>query len=371
MSVTPPLPPQIIIDYVNKKNQNPSCHIQNEKFKNKAGYKKFPEDKIMKDDQFIELLPKLAEELYNYGLKNLRQWNYETFSDYTPESFKEDYEKLEKYELDGFRISSTTRIGQQCMAFHTMYLIDKVKNSKGISFEGQFTIENIKKALEKNRTQHSSTYVTEILRTLPGVGGNGFSVTAYKPTMTKAICDYYGATNVLDPCIGWGGRMIGAVAHGAKYTGMEPATETFAALENIRDDLGISDKVTLYNSTAEDMLPELNKEYDLVITSPPYFNLEIYTDEETQSYEGGEQTFEEWKEKYLKRWINGALALLVEGGISCWSVKNFKINGKLYKLKDAVVKIHKEQGWEIQKEIFCIGKVGGNPSEETFIFKKA
>ena len=43
----------------------------------------------------------------------------------------------------------------------------------------------------------------------------------------------------------------------------------------------------------------------------------------------------------------------------------------LYKLKDAVVELHKEQGLEIQKEKFCIGKVGGNPSEETFIFKKA
>ena len=70
--------------------------------------------------------------------------------------------------------------------------------------------------------------------------------------MTKAICDYYIAKNVLDICVGWGGRPIGAVASGAKYTGIEPASETFNALENICRDLEITDSVTLINSVAEE-----------------------------------------------------------------------------------------------------------------------
>lgn len=361
-------PNDIVVKYVNKTNQNPSCRIQNERNKDKDGYKKRPENKILEDDQFNKLFPELPEQIFMFGLKNLRQWNYSTFNKYSQDSFSKDFEKLKKYKLNGFRISSTTRLGQECMTFHAMHLIDNVKNCKGISIEGQFTNENITTALKKNRTQHSSTYVTEILRTLPGVGGNGFSVTAYKPTMTKAICDYYKATNVLDTCMGWGGRMIGAVASGATYTGIEPATETFAALQNICNVLNIEDSVTLHNSTAETMLPKLEKRYDLVITSPPYFNLEIYTDEETQSYKK-EQTWEEWVENYLTPWVNGALDLLVTGGVSCWSVKNFK-SDKEYNLKDAVVELHKKKGWTMQKEIFYIGKKNKKPSEETFIFKK-
>jgi len=355
-------PHAIVVGYVNKRNQNPSCIIQNDKKKDN----KFPTDKIMEDAEFELKIEEIANEIYKFGLKSLRQWNYRTFSKYSPECFGKDFEKLKKYKLEGFRISSTTRVGQKCMDYHTMHLIDKVQNCKGISFEGQFTIENIKSALHKNRIQHSSTYVTEILRTLPGVGGNGFSVTAYKPTMTKAICDYYNATNVLDTCVGWGGRMIGAVASGATYTGIEPATETFAALQHICRDLNIKESVTLHNSTAETTLPKLEKKYDLVITSPPYFNLEIYSDHESQSYK--KQTWEEWVENYLTPWINGALDLLISGGVSCWSVKNFK-SDKEYKLKDVVIEIHKKRGWIMQKEIFYIGKKTGNPSEETFIFK--
>ena len=347
-------PHKIVLDYVNKKDQNPSCRIQNERNKNE----KYPLDKIMEDEDFNELLLKLTEELYKFGLKNLRQWNYRTFNKYSQECFLKDFDKLKKYTLEGYRISSTTRIGQKCMDYYTMYLIDNVKNYKGISFQGQFTPENIKYALKKNRTQHSSTYVTEILRTLPCVGGNGFSVTAYKPTLTKAICDYYKATNVLDTCVGWGGRMIGAVASGAKYTGIEPATETFAALKHICGDLKINNSVTLHNGAAETILPTLEGKFDLVITSPPYFNLEIYTDEESQSYKQT-QTWEEWVDNYLTPWVYGALNLLDSNGVSCWSVKNFKSN-KEYDLKDKVVELHKNKGWNIQNEIFYIGKKKGS-----------
>ena len=66
----------------------------------------------------------------------------------------------------------------------------------------------------------------------------------------------------------------------------------------------------------------LKKEYDLAITSPPYYNLELYSDETTQSHHYG--SYEDWIDKFLKPVVHGVLDKLVEGGKSCWSVKNFK-----------------------------------------------
>lgn len=357
--------PDIVKKYINQHNVNPSCKIQNDR-----GHEpKFPTDKIIDDEDFNKIVDELSKEIFIFGLGNLRQYNFIEFKGFCKEKFLKDFKKLIKYKLDGFRISSRTKKGQNCMDYHTRHLIDKVKSCKGVSAEGVFTIENIIIALKSNRSQHSSTYVSEILRVLPGVGsGKGFSVTAYKPTMTKAICDYFKARNVLDICIGWGGRPIGAVASGSNYTGIEPASETFKALQNICNDLEINDKVKLINSTAEIILPKLNKEYDLAITSPPYFNLEMYNDEPTQSYNKG-LTYGDWKEQYLKPWVYGVLNVLVIGGVSCWSVQNINSDGN-YNLYDDVVELHKNKGWHLQKEVFCIGDKGKLPTEETFIFKK-
>ena len=356
--------PDIVKNYIYQRNVNPYCKIQNDK-----GHEpKYPTDKIIDDKDFNKIVDELSKEIYKFGLENLRENYCIEFKGFCKEKFLTDFKELRKYKLDGFRISSSMKKGQKCMNYHTSHLIDKVKNYKGVSVEEVFTIENIIIALKKNRTQHSSTYISEILRSLPGIGGNGFSVTAYKPTMTKAICDYFKAINVLDICIGWGGRPIGAVASGANYTGIEPASETFKALQNICNDLEINDKVKLINSTAEITLPKLNREYDLAITSPPYFNLEIYNDEPTQSYHKG-LSYDDWKEQYLKPWVYGVLNVLVIGGVSCWSIKNIK-SDRSYNLYDDVVELHKNKGWHLQKEVFFIGKKGKAPTEETFIFKK-
>ena len=44
--------------------------------------------------------------------------------------------------------------------------------------------------------------------------------------------------------------------------------------------------------------------------------------------------------------------MLIEGGVSCWSVKNFK-SDKEYNLKDVVVELHNKRGWVLQPKVFC------------------
>ncbi len=51
--------------------------------------------------------------------------------------------------------------------------------------------------------------------------------------MTKSIINELECKTVFDPCIGWGGRMIGTTCLGEDYhyTGCEPFTKTFQGLE--------------------------------------------------------------------------------------------------------------------------------------------
>ena len=125
-------------------------------------------------------------------------------------------------------------------------------------------------------------------------------------------------------------------------------------------------------------MPQLQGTYDLALTSPPYYNLEIYSDEETQSHKYGD--YNTWIEKFLKPVVFGVLDHLKEDGHSCWSVKNFKTD-KNYPLYDDIVALHAERGWVKLEREFYIGNClrpglkdedgkARKSKESTFVFVK-
>jgi hypothetical protein len=245
-----------------------------------------------------------------------------------------------------------------------------VKNHKGISVRSLITQAAMEKALLQNVKMHSTPYASELRRMLTMTGGLG-NVTKYGAATTKAIVQYFGAKRVLDPCIGWGGRMLGTLAAAADtfYMGCEPDPTTAEALNNIIIDPAVPehtrDRVDLRNKTIEDTMLEIQAmpKFDMVITSPPYFNLEIYTagDQSTLKF----PTWDDWVTKWLKPTILGCLATLKPDGTSCWSVKNFKTN-KAYPLADTVKKIHTDAGWRLAKTVAMTGSArpGANRIQE-------
>ena len=303
--------------------------------------------KNMTDENFELFLTDFSQALENYTFEQLVTDYNNTLTDDL-----KDWNNLKKKQVDKNNISSTSVVGTNIIKRAMPHIYD-VKNYKGKCISGSWNMEIIKKVVKTNRKSHSTPYVSEIIRQLGFVTGSS-KVTMYRPLLTKRIVEFYNAKNVLDVCIGWGGRMLGsACIDGVSYTGIEPYTKTFAGLENIKNNLGLSDeKVTLYNDIAENVLPTLERVYDLAITSPPYYNLEIYTDESTQSHHYG--TYEEWVKNFLTPVVEGVLSKLVDGGKSCWSVKNFKTN-KSYNLYDDIVTIHKNNGWEKADTEFYIG----------------
>ena len=317
------------------------------------------------DEDFEKFLPGFCDRLVLYGFDNFIQ----TYNDGLQGNIK-DWENLKNKQIEKDWINSTSIVGMNIIK-RNMPHIYEVCNHKGLNIKQMWDKTHLEKALRTNRKSHSTPYVTEIVRQLGFTAGTS-KVTIYRPLLTKRIVEQLNGKNVLDVCIGWGGRMLGsACLDDVKYTGIEPFSKTYQGLDNIKKELQL-DNVTLYNDVAENVLPNLKKEYDLALTSPPYYNLELYSDETTQSHHYG--SYEDWIDKFLKPVVHGVLDKLVDTGYSCWSVKNFKTD-KSYNLYDDVVKLHKEKGWKKIDREFYVGNcirpgLDKQGKEITYVFVK-
>lgn len=313
--------------------------------------------RAMEDDEFDKLKGPLSQALVDYTFERL-------LKDYTDglTPSLDDWTNLKKKRIDKDFISSTSVVGTNIIKRSMPHLYE-VQNHKHKSIVSSWTQEVLEKVLVTNRKSHSTPYVSEIIRQVGFVSGTS-KVTIYRPLLTKRIVERFNSKHVLDVCVGWGGRMLGSVCvDGVSYTGIEPFSKTYEGLEQMKSELELTDEqVTLHNECAETILPQLERKYDLALTSPPYYNLEIYTDEDTQSHHYG--TYEDWVDNFLRPVIEGVLDKLVEGGKSCWSVKNFKTDGK-YNLYDDVVRIHEENGWiPMQEEVQVIASEEDASAEE-------
>jgi len=158
-------------------------------------------------------------------------------------------------------------------------------------------------------------------------------VSNFRPTAAAALYDIFvdkdspleGTTagTVWDPSMGYGGRLLGAIASGINYIGTDPCIPTYEGLEKIRDTYGHSHKnYTLLRQGSETYDPE-EESLDFVFTSPPYFGWEAYGDEPEQSSIKF-NTSDMWKEHFLKQTIKNAFKGLKQGKYLALNVANTK-----------------------------------------------
>lgn len=278
------------------------------------------------DEEFEVLLPQLAKELEGVSF----------YTEYSDIELLTDWQKLLGWNANVNTMASTQRIGMKlCEHFFPNFY--DIEDKKGNSFKSLWTAKNLEKVLRWNRKSHSTPYLSEIKRGIYFNFGLPKS-TMYRPQMAKMVVSNLGGVNVFDPCAGWGGRMLGSIAAGAEmYTAFEPNTETYNNLLRLIEFLGIKNKVQLYKDSALNMYKYDIKDVDVVLTSPPYFDLEVYTHEDTQSITGC-TSYQMWVDKFLEPLVIGALSTLKPTGWSCWNVHNV---GKM-KMIDDVAQIHEK-----------------------------
>ena len=145
--------------------------------------------------------------------------------------------------------------------------------------------------------------------------------TNFKPSLAKHIINFFGAKKVLDFSAGWGERMLGALAAGVEeYLAFDPNLTLQAGHSLALRTHGTAQQQQLFAIRYEpfessNLSPE-DFTADLVFTSPPFFNLEVYTTAEhsrgqsIQSHKG----VSSWLVKFLFQALKKAWSCLSRGG---------------------------------------------------------
>jgi hypothetical protein len=151
---------------------------------------------------------------------------------------------------------------------------------------------------------------------------------SFRPTVITSIIKMFGnRKRILDISSGWGDRLIGSIAAGVDYYfGTDPNPEVHNGYNKIINTFRVSNKKFVlkqegFENVKIDLPPGnhtdgTKKKFDLIMTSPPYFDLEIYTQKQGQSVLGRGK--EAWLNEFMipslkKAWdvleVNGILAL--------------------------------------------------------------
>ena len=146
----------------------------------------------------------------------------------------------------------------------------------------------------------------------------------FKPNVAKGIYDRYECKNVLDFSAGWGDRLCGFYAseHGELFVGIDPRKENHPIYEEQAEFykkhstfFENEKRHELICEPAEDVdLSKYEGMMDIVFTSPPYFNVERYSHDDTQSWVRY-KNIELWNENFLQKAVKNVWKCLRKGGI--------------------------------------------------------
>jgi len=152
------------------------------------------------------------------------------------------------------------------------------------------------------------------------LGINGVQyVNEFPPHVARDFCRQYMLSteaHILDPCAGWGGRMIGCSVVAANYCGYEPATQTAHGLRRLAKfirSMRTDFRARIHCQPYEDS-DELPNFYDFALTSPPYYDSEIYSDEPTNSL-NRYHSFDEWCDNFYLPLIDKTMRQLKPGAV--------------------------------------------------------
>lgn len=178
----------------------------------------------------------------------------------------------------------------------------------------------------KRGTYISMSGIRKALRSHTGTQG----VSNFRPTAAAAIYKKFCEPNsvVWDMSCGYGGRLLGAMASGVvgKYIGTEPCRKTFDGLIGMEKELPHNLRCDINMVGSENFIPK--EVVDLCFTSPPYFDTEKYSDEDTQSYIKYSSN-DEWNNNFLGETIKNCMKCLKPKGFMVVNIANVKTHKTL------------------------------------------
>jgi len=174
-----------------------------------------------------------------------------------------------------------------------------------------------------------------VLRTM--IGLRKYICAQFKPNVSKVIYDKLNSKNVLDFSAGWGDRLAGFYAGETSeyYLGIDPRKENHPIYEEQSEFYNKHRSMFEPNKTSEficqpaedvDFMGYKDK-FDTVFTSPPYFNVERYSYDDTQSWVKYKE-IDEWNENFLQKTLKNLWCSIKSGGYLLVNISDVYSNSK-------------------------------------------
>jgi len=262
------------------------------------------------------------------------------------------------------------------------------RNDFEVSLRGRFLNDvKLKRAIKicyEHRDEGADAVIPKNLRRAFDLVSGG-SIQNFKPMNARAVWEYICPVfkgRVLDFSSGYGGRMLGAMTSKMRYhyTGIDPNTKTYNGLTALG---------TLINATldtefemncmgSEDFDPVAG-DYDAAFSSPPYFNLETYTDEPTQCM-NRYSDIDRWFEGYVEPTLKMVHKALDNDAIYAVNIADYKMGKEQFQIVERWKELSQKVGFKYQDTVHMLLNVrpgvGNGKSEQAFksegiyIFKK-
>lgn len=184
----------------------------------------------------------------------------------------------------------------------------------------------------------------------------GENIQNFKALNARAIVEYLCPVlwgSVYDYSAGYGGRLLGITTSKMRYnyTGIDPNTETVEYLHYLNDLIydTVGNRGTIIKTVSETHKPD--GLVDLAFSSPPYFNLEKYSDEPTQCMNQF-KTLDDWFDGYVAPTMKNIISSLEDDGIFATNIADYKIgSNKEFKVVDRWIATAEKLGFEYRTTI--------------------
>ena len=156
----------------------------------------------------------------------------------------------------------------------------------------------------------------------------------FRPSAAKVIYQLFNSENVLDFSTGWGDRLNAFLScdNTKSYFGIDPNKSLYEGYGKQIEEYNTDKIVNINCAGAEDVVISEDS-FDTVFTSPPYFNIERYTQEENQSWKKFKK-LDQWLEGFLFPVLDKSWKGLKNGGTMVINISDVYSNHTINKICD-------------------------------------
>jgi hypothetical protein len=250
---------------------------------------------------------------------------------------EKDFKELKRIGINAETMSSRCRIGNNIVDYFTFLERLNTKGKYNINyfefiinieeFKNKKFIANMLKYYEdvKNKNKTKNNYV--VLKEVYNICISAINI--FRPLVAMEIYVKYNPTCILDFTCGWGGRLVGACALNIpNYIGIDININLKASYLEMKhffkDKSETNVDIFFENATNFDYS---TIKYDMVLTSPPYYFLEKYSNNETYN-----NSKKEMDNNFYIPVISNTYKYLQPGGHYCLNINKEIYENVCYKL---------------------------------------